>query len=81
MDDDYQEYEVDDDIDDSNDYNNKYKQKDTQTEDHKVSIHIYIYMGGLALMVISTKNWEFLPLFMSTFLTIQPHLKSFNDFI
>ena len=39
------------------------------------------HMAGLALMVISPKNWEFLPLVMYTLLTIQPHLKSFNDFI
>ena len=25
------------------------------------------YMGGLALMVISPKTWEFFPFFMSTF--------------
>ena len=41
----------------------------------------FIYMGGLALMVISPKKWEFLRSFMSTLLIIQPHLKSFNDFI
>ena len=41
----------------------------------------YIYMGGLALMVISQKKWEFFPFFMSTLGIIQPHLKSFSDFI
>ena len=41
---------------------------------------IYIYMGGLALMVISPKNWECFPWFMYTLGIIQPHLKSFSDF-
>ena len=36
-------------------------------------------MGGLALMDISPKIWEFLTLFMSTLGIIQPHLKSFSD--
>ena len=40
-----------------------------------------VYMGGLALMVISPKNWEFSPFCVSTFGIIQPHLKSFTDFI
>ena len=40
----------------------------------------YQYMGGLALMVISPKNWELLPFFMSTLGIIQLHLKSFSDF-
>ena len=40
-----------------------------------------IFMGGLALMVISPKKLEFWPIFMSTLWIIQPHLKSFNDFI
>ena len=39
------------------------------------------YMGGLALIVISPKIWEFPPFFMSTLGIIQPHLKSFSDFI
>ena len=47
----------------------------------KIWMNTNIYMGGLALMVTSPKNWEFLPSFMSTLLIIQPHLKSFNDFI
>ena len=38
-------------------------------------------MGGIALMVISPKKWEFMPCFMSTKGIIQPYLKSFNDFI
>ena len=42
---------------------------------------MYVYLGGLAFMVVLPKNWEFLPFFMSTLLIIQPHLKSFNDFI
>ena len=32
-------------------------------------------MGGLALMVISPKIWEFLPFFMITLWIIQQHLK------
>ena len=40
-----------------------------------------VHMVGIALMVISPKNWEFLPIFMSTLWIIQPHLKSFNYFI
>ena len=35
------------------------------------------YMGGLASMVISPKNWEFLPFFVSTLGIIQQHLKFF----
>ena len=31
-----------------------------------ILIMISIYMGGLALMVISSKIWEFSPFFMST---------------
>ena len=46
-----------------------------------VDLYIYTYMGGLAFMVISPIHQEFSPLFMSTLLIIQPHLKSFNDFI
>ena len=38
------------------------------------------YMGGIALMVISPKKWEFLPFFISKLGIIQPYLKSFNDF-
>ena len=38
-----------------------------------------MYMGGLALMVISTKKWEFSPFFMSTFGIIHPHLKSYSS--
>ena len=41
----------------------------------------HTHMGGLALMVISPKNWEFLPFLMPTLWIIQPHLMSFNDFI
>ena len=40
-----------------------------------------IYMEELALMVISSKIWEFSPFFMSTLGIIQSHLKSFSDFI
>ena len=40
-----------------------------------------VYMGGLALMAIAPKKWEFLPTFMSTLLIIKPHLKSFINFI
>ena len=39
------------------------------------------HMGGLALMVISPKKWEFLPFFKTKLWIIQLHLKSFNDFI
>ena len=46
-----------------------------------VNIYISIYMGGLALMVISPKKWECFPFFMSQLGIIQPHLKSFSDFI
>ena len=44
-------------------------------------LNIYIYMGGLALMVISPKKWEFSTYFMSTLGNIQSHLKSLSDFI
>ena len=37
------------------------------------------HMGGLALMVISPKNWEFSLFCMSLLGIIQPHLKSFSD--
>ena len=40
-----------------------------------------ISMGGLALMVISPKKWQILPVFMSTLWIIQLHLKSSNYFI
>ena len=43
--------------------------------------YIFMYMGGVALMVISPKIWEFLSFFMSTLGIIQPHFKSFSDFI
>ena len=39
------------------------------------------HMGGLAIMVISPTNWEFLPFFMFPLWIIQPHVKSFNDFM
>jgi len=45
------------------------------------NLNVGQYMGGFALMVILPKNWEFLTFFMSTLWIIQPHLKSFNDFI
>ena len=38
-----------------------------------------IYMGGLALMVISQKKWELSHFFMSTLGIVQPHMKSFSD--
>ena len=44
-------------------------------------VQLKAYMGGLALMIISQKNWEFLPFFMSTLWIIQPHFKSFIDLI
>ena len=34
--------------------------------DFSLNIRLNIYMGGLVLMVISTKNWEFLPNSIST---------------
>ena len=37
-------------------------------------------MGGLTLMVISPKNWEFSPFFISALGIIQPDLKSFCNF-
>ena len=40
-----------------------------------------MHMGGLAFMVISLTNWEFLPFFMSKFWIILPCIKSFIDFI
>ena len=38
-------------------------------------------MRGLAVMVMSPKNWEILPFFMSTLLNIEQHLRSFNEYI
>ena len=47
----------------------------------KISLYAYSYMGGLVLMGISTKNWEFLPNSISTMWIIQPHYYFFTDFI
>jgi len=58
--------------------------KITKINMKRIKIHnlnVGQYMGGFALMVILQKNWEFLTFFMSTLWIIQPHLKSFNDFI
>jgi len=58
--------------------------KITKINMKRIKIHnlnVGHYMGGFALMVISQKNWEFWTFFMSTLCIIQPHLKSFNDFI
>ena len=53
----------------------------TQLNSHGRGKGVAIYMGGLALMVISPKNWEFSHFFKSTLGIIQPHLKSISDFI
>ena len=42
---------------------------------------VRMYMGRLALMIISPKDGKLFPFFMSTLGIIQPHLKSFSAFI
>ena len=44
----------------------------TAPHDHRV-INSWWHMEGLVMMVISTKNWEFLPYSISPMWIIQPH--------
>ena len=46
---------------------------------HEEKKNIYIYMGGLALMVITPKNGEFFHSLMSTMGMIPQQLMSFSE--